>query len=102
MRKALDYIINHVFLPPKLPQRDDSDVTNSVCLIKQLLAALRSFQDHLPEQNRSKWTPCIKMVGNLLELQDHQGGLVATKVETMLGEMIDGGTNEPDSRDENR
>lgn len=102
MCKELEYIINHVFLPPKLPQKDDTNVTNSVCLVEQLLAALTSFRDHLPEQSRSEWMPCIKMVGNLLELQDHLGGLVATKLETRLVEMFDGGTNNSETGDENR
>ena len=95
MRKDLDYIINHVFLPPKLPQKDDSDARKSASLIDELLAALRSLQAHIPEQERSEWIPCIKMVGNMLELRDHLGGLVAEKVQTTLKKMMDRGENKP-------
>ncbi len=41
--------------------------------------------------------PCIKMIGNMLELRDHLGALVAEKVDKMLKKMIDGGRNEPPS-----
>lgn len=95
MRKDLNYIIDHVFLPSKLPQKDDSDARKSASLIDELLAALRSLQAHIPKQERSEWIPCIKMVGNMLELRDHLGGLVAEKVQITLKEMMDRGENKP-------
>ena len=93
MGKDLNYIINHVFLPSKLPQKDDSNATKGASLAKEVLSALRSLQDNIPEQERSEWIPCIKMVGNMLEIRDHFGGLVAKKVEMTLRGMVDGGTN---------
>lgn len=100
MCKELNYIINHAFLPPKLPQKNDNDITKSAALIEKVLAALRSFQAHIPEQERSEWTSCIEMVGNMLELRGHFGGLVPEQVETKLGKMVDGGMNEPTFGDE--
>jgi len=94
MRKDLNYVITHVFLPPKLPHKNDSDDTKSASLIEELLAALKLLQALIPEQERSKWIPCIKMVGNMLELRDHFGRLAAEKLQTTLRKMIDGGTNE--------
>lgn len=91
--RGIEYV-NHVFLPPELRQKNDSDDTKSPSLIKELLAALRSLQALVPEQERSEWTPCIKMVGNMLELRDHLGGLAVEKVQITLGKMIYGGTNE--------
>ncbi len=95
MCKELGYIINHVFLPPKLPQKNDNDFTKRASVIEELLVALRSLQDHISEQERSEWVPCIKMVSNMLELRDHFGGLVAGKLETTLRKMVDGGMHEP-------
>ena len=94
MRNDLNYIVDHVFLPPKLPQKDDGNARKSASLLDELLAALRSLLAHIPEQKRTEWNPCIKMVGNMLELRDHLGGLVAEKVQTTLKEMIDRGENE--------
>ncbi len=91
MRKDLSYVITHVFL---LPQKYDSDDTKSASLIEELLAALKLLQALIPEQGRSEWIPCIKMVGSMLEIRDHFGRLAAEKVQTTLKKMIDGGTNE--------
>ncbi|KAI4225246.1 MAG: hypothetical protein L6R40_008378, partial [Gallowayella cf. fulva] len=90
MRKDLDYIINHVFFPPKLPQKDDSDDTKSAALIGQVLAALRSFQAYIPEQELPECIACIKMVGRMLELRDQVGGLMAEKLQETLRKMISG------------
>ena len=95
MHKNLNYLINHVFLPLKLPSTDDSDAKKSASLTEEVLATLKLLQDRVVEQERSEWTSCIKMVDNTLKLRDHFGGLVAEKVETTLEGMIDGGTNEP-------
>ncbi|MCJ1386871.1 hypothetical protein MMC17_009999 [Xylographa soralifera] len=65
----LSYIINHVFLPSKLPQKDDSDAAKDEFLMRKLLAALESLQHHIPEKEHPKWTPCIKMVHNMLNLR---------------------------------
>lgn len=81
-RKGLSYIINLVFLPPKLPQKDDSDDIKSASLIEELRALLRSLQTHIPELGCSELIPCIKMINNMLELRDHVRGLVAAKVKT--------------------
>ena len=93
MSDDLTYIINHVFLPPKLPQKDDSDVAKDELLLKKLLAALESLKHHIPDTEHSKWNPCIKMVYVMLTLRSHSGGLVADRLEKALREMLDGGMN---------
>lgn len=93
MRKGLNYIIDHVFLPSKLPQKDDSNATKGASLAEEVLTALRLLQDHISTQECSEWIPCIKMVNNMLQVRDHYGGLVARKVEITLRGMVDGGRN---------
>ena len=102
MHNVLYHIVNHVFLPPKLPQKDDSDTTKSTSLIEELLTALRLFQAHILKQERSEWIPCIKMVSGMLELRNPFGGLVTEKVESALRTMMDGGTIESTLRGWNR
>ena len=102
MHRELDFIVNHVFLPPKLPQKDDSDATKSTSLIEELLTALRLFQAHVPKQERSEWIPCIKMVSSMLELRNPFGGLVTEKAESALRTMMDGGKIESTFRGWNR
>jgi hypothetical protein len=42
--QSLYYIINHVFLLPKLPEKDDSDVEQESALIEECEAALRKLE----------------------------------------------------------
>ncbi|CZT11794.1 uncharacterized protein RCO7_11377 [Rhynchosporium graminicola] len=51
----LEYIITHVFLPPKLPQKDDSNPDRDLALTEILKAALDSFQAQLPARERPRW-----------------------------------------------
>ncbi|CAG8959752.1 hypothetical protein HYFRA_00001658 [Hymenoscyphus fraxineus] len=63
----LDYIINHVFLPPKLPQSNDSTTLNEVALTKLFHETLKSFIDHLPEEDQNDWIPSSGMLDTLLD-----------------------------------
>ena len=83
----MDYLLNHVFLPLKLPQKSDRDDTISSVLIEELLAALELLQAEISEQEYAEWSPCVKMLSNMLELRDHVGGLRCEKLQTKLKEM---------------
>lgn len=63
MRKDLNYIVDHVFLPSKIPQKDDSSATKDASWAEEVLIALMLLQAHIPTQERSEWIPCIQMVG---------------------------------------
>lgn len=91
MRPNLEYVLNHVFFPLRLPQKSDHDDTIGVVLIEELLTALRLLQDKTLEQQHSEWTPCIKMLSNMLELRDHLGGLIPQKMQVKLKDMQDQG-----------
>lgn len=93
MNESLKYIINHVFLPPKLPQKDDRDDAKDEALAKQLLVSLQSLQQCIPEQTRSEWRPCIQMLDSMLKLRDDSGGLVAEEMIGSLQKMNDKGKN---------
>lgn len=95
----IDYIIRHVFLPPKLPQKDDEDAEKNTCLIEAVLAALVLFRDkhdmsEQQEESSMEWSACIKMLDSMLELRNQSGEeleLDADKLEEQLRKMIDGG-----------
>ena len=87
----LQYTINHIFLPPRLPQKDDDNVKNNVALSKRVLAALQALQAYVPEQQNLEWAPYIQMVKNIIELRDEAGYLMPQAIERRLGEMSDGG-----------
>ena len=95
MRKDLNYIIDHVFLPLRLPLEDDSNVAKDASLAEGVLAALRLFQAYIPTQERLEWILRINLVDSMLQIRNHFGGLIAEKVKIFLRGMADGGMNIP-------
>ncbi|KAF8853528.1 hypothetical protein BDZ45DRAFT_761738, partial [Acephala macrosclerotiorum] len=73
----LEYIITHIFLPPKLPQEDDSDSKQDSALIEECREALRSFQARLPDQERWRWEAPIMMLSKMLDLRDPYGDILS-------------------------
>jgi hypothetical protein len=68
---ALEYLIHHVVLPPKLPQEDDSDASHEHALLDTTIRALRKFRDALqtvsPEAAQ-KIISVISTIGMLCQL----------------------------------
>jgi hypothetical protein len=93
MESALDlgYIITHVFLPPKLPQKDDSNINQDLALIKECRTALESFRALLTDQEHLRWSSLVVMLSNMLELRGPSGDLLSEKVEISLGNIKVGG-----------
>ncbi|KAF9470842.1 hypothetical protein BDN70DRAFT_642841, partial [Pholiota conissans] len=76
----LHYILNHVFLPPKLPQSNDNETRNNtgdVALCKLAYEAAASFLEHLPIQQRTQWATVIKMLKSLVDLVEVDGVFAA-------------------------
>ena len=90
--EALLYIFNHVFLPPKLPQKDDSSVAASYALTETCLSALQDFQSYVPEHRRSEFSACIRMIRGTLDLRDDDGILLAERLETAMIALNEDGT----------
>ncbi|KAI9803787.1 MAG: hypothetical protein M1825_001667 [Sarcosagium campestre] len=83
------YIFHHVFLPPKLPQKDDSDARKSEALLETLAGALRSYQDLIPDIEKPKWSPCINMVDDMLQMREPLQKLSAKVLEDKVRDMKD-------------
>jgi hypothetical protein len=90
MAQWLSYIINHVCLPPQLPQKDDSGFEQDVALLIECQAALRSYQTHLSDESW-RWVNCTGMVNNMINIGDSSGDMLPQKVKTSLKEMADSG-----------
>jgi len=66
----LIYIINHLFLPPKLPQKDDSSPANTRALLSLVTNSVVGFLDVLHSQNIDtgvlrRWRTLHKMLGSM-------------------------------------
>jgi hypothetical protein len=90
----LEYIVSHVFLPPRLPQEDDYDADKSAKLIEEVHKSLVEFLPYVPELEHSKWNVCVKMIDNMRVIHGASGGLSAECLENMLGSMSHDGTRD--------
>ena len=56
---TLLYILNHVFLPPKLPREDDSGPNNDTSLCRFVCEAARKFT---PQIQQNRWSVVRQML----------------------------------------
>jgi hypothetical protein len=89
MGLPLDYIVNHVFLPPKLPQLNDTTPEVEVALTKLFHDALNSFIGLLPEDAQDDWSTLPPMLSILLD--DGNLGSPIRNLDRKLDEMVEGG-----------
>jgi hypothetical protein len=84
------YVLNHVFLPPKLPQKDDNDTDTDrdVVLCHLVSSASREFATFLPQPQQKKWSIVTEMLKNLLE---STGLLDIDVLVTKIAHLEDGG-----------
>ncbi|KAK2742649.1 hypothetical protein FQN55_007768 [Onygenales sp. PD_40] len=86
----LSYVIDHLFLPPKLPQKDDYTFENSKALIKACLRASKKFQSFLAPEVHPKWTTLVEMLQGMLDMRDSAGKLLSGNINHKLEKMAVG------------
>ncbi|PGH26544.1 hypothetical protein AJ80_01858 [Polytolypa hystricis UAMH7299] len=86
----LEYVINHVFLPPKLPQCNDNSLPASKGLIGVLLRSLNSFKEFISTERRSQWDCCAAMLQAMMDLRQSDGRLSPQRLEERLLKMTPG------------
>jgi len=59
--------LNHVFLPPKLPQEDDTNADRDVALCRLVYHASREFTGFLSQPQQQQWSIVRQMLKTLLE-----------------------------------
>ncbi|KAG1740596.1 hypothetical protein EDB19DRAFT_1895295 [Suillus lakei] len=64
-QSSLEYVINHIFLPLKLPQGSDHSLENDLALSQAVFDAAIIFSDQLPFDQLLLWTSSLKMLRNL-------------------------------------
>jgi hypothetical protein len=93
MDPNLVYMIDHVFLPPKLPQEEDSNFGTCDFLTKTVHDAIKTFPDYLPDAEKPLWDTAAKMMGALLD--GTIVGIDAGKLDDRLAGMAAGGAYSP-------
>lgn len=88
---SLFYIIQHIFLPPRLPQKDDYSFENDIALLECLLDSLDDFKKSIPQDSQGRWKACTTLVQSLLDAREASGALDAAKIQDSLLNMTTGG-----------
>lgn len=61
--KVLDYLVNHITLPPELPHSSDDDFTaGSTALVHKLIHAARTFRSNVDAKYYETWSDIIGML----------------------------------------
>lgn len=67
----LKFIINHVFLPPKLPQAmEEHTETKNSALLKLLQRVAETYHRNTTGSEKLQWNPIIQMLTTLCSLEN--------------------------------
>lgn len=90
-RNDLLYILNHVFLPPKLPQKDEGDDArhvHDIALISLVHEAAGDFLTTVSAEYSQRWSSIITM---LERLKDYTEALNQDEIAPDMTSMVEGG-----------
>ena len=89
--RNLQYVIDHVFLPPKLPKKHDKD-SNKLQheLSKIVLASAKTYASFLSPQERIQWGPILRMLTKIEAAYDSPA-LSDFQVKSCIDRMRNGG-----------
>jgi hypothetical protein len=62
------YMLNHVFLPPKLPQADDTNRDRDIALCRLVHDASLEFAGFLSQPQQQQWSIVNKMLRTQLKI----------------------------------
>ncbi|KAG1750373.1 uncharacterized protein EDB91DRAFT_1243950 [Suillus paluster] len=85
-QSGLQYIINHVFSPLKLPQGSDHSLKNDLALSQAVVEAAFAFSDKLPADEQLLWMSSLKMLQNLDD-SIRFSAMSAKEVESQISTM---------------
>ncbi|KAI0920155.1 hypothetical protein AcV5_009969 [Taiwanofungus camphoratus] len=85
----LHYIVTHVFLPPKLPQKDDQKISMDWMLCDTTYQHAIKFQRHLHADEATRWAPIVRMLRCLRDSQQYNA-LDAHDIQRSMTDMQPG------------
>jgi hypothetical protein len=89
MADELHYVVDHVFLPPKLPQEDDSSDSNDAALCDLVCQVAKAYCNDLPASKQGRWAPILKMLDNIHTF--HKSSLSDNQIVSAMQDMQPGG-----------
>lgn len=87
--QRLQYLVNHVFMPPKVPQEDDYNAKNDGELCGTVLKCAEDYVRHLPAEKHFLWNRVARILRRLRDL--HASNFNSQTLKSLLSEMVSGG-----------
>lgn len=87
---SLEYIVNHAFFPPKLPQSDDYNICHEEALCQSIVQSAISYKEQIPARDQNRWDVFLKMLRHLGATQKSES-LHKTSLKKSIAGMQIGG-----------
>jgi len=90
---VVTYLINHIFLPPKLPQEDDLSFEYESAMLDTVIDCLSKFKGHIGGYNIDA-AAAAAMMFNLRDVRDNHsisGAVNEKKLRETLGSLYEQG-----------
>jgi len=77
--KVIEYLVHHIFLPPKLPQADDSNWENETILVDMIFDLLFEFENHIKDDQHALISSVIVAFDSLRAIHHEvdSGGVIS-------------------------
>jgi hypothetical protein len=84
----ISYLVNHVVLPPKLPQKDDYNVSYEQCLIDMVIRALQDLRDGTKDEDlKVVFASAVQAIVNLDNIRDNYGNVSSLQLKKVLQKL---------------
>jgi hypothetical protein len=92
---ATAYLLHHVVLPPKLPQKDDYNPIHEQCLLDTVICTLQDVKDGVQgSELKAIFTSAINTIVNLRDSRDHYGNVSEIQLREVFQKLAFGMTEE--------
>lgn len=81
---AINYLIHHVVLPPKLPQKRDYNASHERHLLETTICALQDLRTHVNDGHVKTIASAIAMIENLRDSRDGHGDIREDQLHNLL------------------
>ena len=87
---ATAYLINHIVLPPDLPQANDYDVAHEQSLLSITAQALQDLRSHVAHKEEKAVAFAAATIRSLIRNRDNNGYIKEAELQASLDEMLRG------------
>jgi hypothetical protein len=95
-KPSMMYLVHHVFLPPKVPQKDDHSATHEEVLLKTVIRGLKDFKHVANPEQIEVVEHVTNMITRMLTVRgpaSFGGSTTKESLEKVFGDLFEKGTS---------